>query len=362
MKQNSMQKLITFFIFLLILPIVASCSSAKQIISGNSTAGLALPSDPRFGPDDVRINESPATRWDVYYSNLENAPAEIRVMEPLGTSRPMGKLLANSVAEHLERAGVKATTKPIDIDANTDGGKTNEKKNNIFILTGNAEVGVDDPNVRYAVIIRWILSDTFGRVIATHSQGVVGSRQDWDVGDPRLLRSVGVGIAEPMAAMATAEIKPDEPPADPLTKGVLMAGINGLSVEDGKILSKGMAKELLIRDILVTEDPRQATYVLGGLVEMVPTTPGMEMARIIWRVAEIDGPELGKAVQEKEVPKGSLTGRWAEVARSISKAAAKGIARIMADFSRSPIIEKPTGAPPSVVLPKVPGRAPPPSP
>ncbi|MCK5546125.1 MAG: hypothetical protein KAI27_02050, partial [Rhodospirillaceae bacterium] len=68
------------------------------------------------------------------------------------------------------------------------------------------------------------------------------------------------------------------------------------------------------------------------------------------------------AVQEKEVPKGSLTGRWAEVARSISKAAAKGIARIMADFSRSPIIEKPTGAPPSVVLPKVPGRAPPPSP
>ncbi|MCK5167185.1 MAG: hypothetical protein KAQ66_07690, partial [Rhodospirillaceae bacterium] len=312
MKQKIMRRLITFFVFLLILPIVASCSSAKQIISGNSTAGLALPSDPRFGPDDVRINESPATRWDVYYSNLENAPAEIRVMEPLGTSRPMGKLLANSVAEHLERAGVKASTEPVEVDVSKiNANKMNESKNNIFILTGNAEVGVDDPNVRYAVIIRWILSDTFGRVIATHSQGVVGSRQDWDVGDPRLLRSVGVGIAEPMAAMATAEIKPDEPPADPLTKGVLMAGINGLSVEDGKILSKGMAKELLIRDILVTEDPRQATYVLGGLVEMVPTTLGMEMARIIWRVGQIDGPELGNAVQEKEVAQGSLGGRWA---------------------------------------------------
>ena len=350
-------KRLTAFVFIISLQAVVSCTSAQQIIYGNNTNNLALPSNPRFGPDDVRP-EPPATRWDVYYSNLENAPAEIIVMEPLGTSRPMGKLLAGSVAEQLERAGIKSTTKPIDIDAS----KTNKKKNNIFILSGTAEVGVDSPNLRYAVIIKWLLSDTFGRVIATHSQGVVGSRHDWDVGDPRLLRSVGVGIAEPMAAMAMAEIKPTEPPADPLTKGVLMAGINGLSIEDGKILSKGMAKELLMQDILVTEDPRQATYVLGGLVEISPTRPGLEMARIIWRVAEIDGPELGKAVQEKEVPKGSLTGRWAEVANPISKAAAKGIARIMANFSKSPIIEKSTGSPPPVVLPKVPGRALPPPP
>ncbi len=358
-----MRRLITFFVFLLILPIIASCSSAGQIISGNSTGNLALPSDPRFGPDNIRINEPPATRWDVYYSNLENAPAEIRVMEPLGTSRPMGKLLASSVAEHLERAGVKSSTEPIKVDVSKiNANKIDESKNNIFILSGTAEVGVDDPSLRYAVFIRWILSDTFGGVIATHSQGVVGSRRDWDVGDPRLLRSVGVGIAKPMAAMAMAEIKPAKPPADPLTRGVLMAGIVGIPPKDGKILSKSMSKELLIQDILVTEDPRQATYVLGGLVEMVPTTPGLEMARIIWRVAEIDGPELGSAVQEKEVAKGSLNGRWAEVASPISKAAAKGIARIMADFSKSPIPEKPVGSPPQVVLPKVPGRALPPPP
>ncbi len=346
------------FVFIISLQAVASCTSAQQIIHGNNTDNFALPSNPRFGPDDIRKNEPPATRWDVYYSNLENAPAEIIVMEPLGTSRPMGKLLANSAAEQLERAGIKSTTKPLNVDAN----KTNENNNNIFILSGTAEVGVDDPSLRYAVIIRWILSDTFGRVIATHSQGVAGSRHDWDVGNPRLLRSVGIGIAEPMAVMAMAEIKPAEPPADPLTKGVLMAGISGLSTEDGKILSKGMAKELLIQDILVTEDPRQATYVLGGLVEISSTRPGLEMARIIWRVAEINGPELGSAVQEKEVAKGSLTGRWAEVANPISKAAAKGIARIMADFSKSPITEKPIGSPPAVVLPKVPGRALPPPP
>lgn len=357
--RGSMKSLKIILILALVLPVVSACTSVQNIISSNnSTSNLTLPSEPRFGPD-VAIAEPPTTRWDVYYSNLENAPAEIRVMEPLGTSRPMGKLLANSVAEQLERAGIKSSTKKLEISTEAIDEPGNE---NIFILTGAAEINETKEAVRYVVIIRWLLSDVNGRVIATHTQGVNGSRDDWDVGDPRLIRSVGVGIATPMAAMVSAEIKPSTPPADPLTKGVLMAGIGGLSAKNGKIISKAMAKELLQRDILVTEDPRQATYVLGGAVEITPTAKGLELVRIIWRVAEIDGAELGKAVQEKEVAKGSLKGRWDQVAIPISKAAAKGIARIMADFSKTPVMEKPTGGPPSVVLPKVPGRALPPPP
>lgn len=337
---------------------LSSCTNAN-------VANLVLPSSPQ-SKEKIEQNKPPATRWDVYYSNIERAPAEIRVMQPLGTTRPMGKLIATSVAEQLERVGIKSTTEPLNVDVDllrknaAQAGGANEQ--NIYVLSGNAEIIENNPKVRYAVIIRWVLSDKAGQVIATHSQGVNGSIHEWDMGDQRLLTSLSQGIAATISEIVLAETRRTKPPVDPLARGVLMAGIAGLSPEDGLLLSKAMAKELLIADILVTEDPRQAVYAIGGLVEMAPTGPDNEMVRIIWRVGEINGKELGNAVQEKEVPQGSLAGHWGEVAGTISKAAAKGIARIMADFSKSPMPQKPVGGPPQITLPKVPGRAVPPPP
>ena len=337
---------------------LSSCTNAN-------VANLVLPSSPQ-SIEEKEQNKPPPTRWDVYYSNIEHAPAEIRVMQPLGTTRPMGKLIATSVAEQLERVGVKSSTEPLGADDSLSqkngANQVGASEQNIYVLSGNAEIIENDPRVRYAVIIRWVLSDKTGQVIATHSQGVDGSRQEWDLGDQGLLTSLGQGIATTISEIVLAETKRSEPPVDPLAHGVLMAGIAGLAPEEGLLLSKAMAKELLIADILVTEDPRQAVYVIGGLVEMAPTGPDNEMVRIIWRVGEINGKELGNAVQEKEVAKGSLDGRWGEVAEPISKAAAKGIARIMADFSRSPMVQKPVGGPPQITLPKIPGRALPPPP
>lgn len=339
--------------------ILSSCAPSSKIFSNStSTENLALPSNPQ-SREEIQYVEPPATRWDVYYSNIENAAAEIRVMEPLGTSRPMGKLLASAVAENLERAGIKSSTQTL---ANSAISLEEAKKQNIFVLAGNAEFFENDSRISYDVIIRWVLSDASGQVIATHSQGVVGSKRDWDVGDPRIIKSVGQGIGEPIAELVLAEVKQSKAAADPLIRGVLMAGIVGLSQQDALLLGKGIKKELLSKDILVTEDPRQATYVIGALVQTVPTSPGNEMVSIIWRVGEINGKEMGNAVQEKEVPAGSMDGHWNEFISPISQAAAKGIARIMADSSLNPMPQKPLGGPPAIELPSVPGRALPPPP
>ncbi|MCK5444577.1 MAG: hypothetical protein KAI73_03080 [Rhodospirillaceae bacterium] len=306
-------------------------------------------SDPPPDNGGTGVLGAPPTRWDVYYANLNQPIAEVAVLDPLGTSRPMGRLLANSVVEHLERAGLGATLGP-------QAGARH------FVLSGTAEVNRDRPEVRYVVLIRWLLSDANGRVIGSHTQGVEGSKRDWDLGSPKLLRSVGVGIAEPIAALVRAEMVAPAP-ADPVSHGVLMTQIQGLGDADGQALMAAMTDALRQADISIGDDPRQANYMLSGHVEHVPAqTLGREMVRITWKVAVMDGAEIGTAVQEQEVAFGSMEGRWDTTSPQIAAAAAKGISRIFADISRNPVAELPLGSPPDINLPAVPGRAPPPPP
>lgn len=319
----------------------------KNIIPAIERAIYDTPSD-EASRKPSGVLGAPPTRWDVYYANLNQPIAEVVVLDPLGTSRPMGRLLANSVVEHLERAGLGAQRGP----------KAGTRH---FILSGTAELNRDRPEVRYVVLIRWLLSDANGRVIASHAQGVEGSRGDWDMGSPSLLRSVGIGIAEPIAALVRAEIA-TPPPADPIARGVLMTRIEGLDDANGTVLMAAMATALRRADITIGDDPRQANYVLSGTVALSPGAPGREMVRITWKVAVMDGGEVGNAVQEQDVAAGSMASRWAATSPQIAAAAAKAIQRIFADHARNPVAELPQGSPPDIHLPNVPGRAPPPPP
>ncbi|MDH5188258.1 MAG: hypothetical protein OEW37_04800, partial [Rhodospirillaceae bacterium] len=228
---------IVFIASVLAVTMFSACTPANKIFSPYTSAGnLVLPSSPQTR-EEKEQSKPPATRWDVYYSNLENAAAEVRVMQPLGTTRPMGKLIASSVAEQLERVGIKSSTQPLAINVNlphkSDSSLNSTIDKNIYVLSGNAEIIKNDPRVRYAVIIRWVLSDPAGQVIATHSQGVDGSRKEWDLGDQRLLTSLSQGIAATIFEIVQGESKRAEPPVDPMTRGVLMAGIAGLSPQEG---------------------------------------------------------------------------------------------------------------------------------
>ncbi len=290
------------------------------------------------------------TRWDLYYAKVDTPRAHVVVVPPDGTTVPMAKLIAETVVEHLQEE---------KISAEVGAGKPDRGRH--FVLTGMAEEIVGDPRVKYGRVLRWMLSDASGRLIATHAHGVEGSQKEWDFGDPQLLTAIGMGTAGPVSQMINRETKA-RVPVDPLRRGLLVDRVTGLSDGDSAVLTGAVADALRQTDVFVTGDPRQAAFRLAGHVEILAAPDGFEDVRIVWSVQSMDRKELGNAVQENRVVQGSLAGRWAELSPAIGKAAAVGVEHVFGVRAGPPpgSDQYPGGAPPRIVLPGQPGRALPP--
>ncbi len=122
-----------------------------------------------------------------------------------------------------------------------------------------------------------------------------------------------------------------------------------------------MKKALRKRDMTVTEDPRQAGFVIEGRVEISAPGDGWQQAKIVWAVNTMTGEEVGKAGQENQVKAGSLNGPWGRIAEIVSNAAVSGVQELFGiesrKSSRRSELQKFSADPD---LPQVPSRAPPP--
>lgn len=290
------------------------------------------------------------TRWDMYYARVDTPRAHVQVVPPTGTTVPMAKLIAEYVVERLEKEKISAAV-----------GDGTPSQGRHFVLTGYAEKNLNDPRVRYRRILHWLLSDASGRLIATHAHGVEGSEQEWNFGDAQMLSAIAIGTAGPVSQMVLKETRA-KAPIDPLRRGLLVETVTGLGAEDAGYLTRAVTDALRTSDVLVTGDPRQASFRLTGHVEILQGQSGQDDVRIVWRVLTMDRRELGNAVQENRVPTGSLNGRWKARAKSIGEAAAVGVEHVFGTRTGPPpgAVEYPGGEPPAIVLPGEPGRALPP--
>lgn len=294
------------------------------------------------------------TRWDTYYAIPEAATAHVEVVPPEGTTVPMAKLIAQFVVDNLKKQKISAAV-----------GDGKPGQGHHFILTGAVEDNFTDPRVRYRHVLRWLLSDAGGRVISTHAEGVEGTQQEWDFGSARLLESIGIVTAGPVAQMVLAETK-TVVQFDPLRQGLLIDGVSGVSAADAALLQDALKEALRTSDILVTGDPRQAAYRLTGQVETAPVAGGAGAGklnvRIVWAVSSLNNRELGRAIQENQIAAQQIQNGWADLAPRVGQAAARGVEHVFG-LRSGPAPGAPnraTGSPPPINLPGEPGRAPPP--
>lgn len=295
------------------------------------------------------------SRWDTYYARTDAPRAHVKVTPPEGTTVPMGKLIAQYVVDSLKKEKISAEigSGRLALGAQNQG--------RYFVLSGVAEPNLDNPRIKYRRILRWMLSDAQGRVISTYSHGIAGSEQEWEFGDARLLSDIGIGTAGPVSQMVLKETKATAP-IDPLRRGLLVESVTGLSTEDAGHLTRAVAAALRTSDVLVTGDPRQASFRLAGHVEVLSGADGYDDIRIVWQVMTMDRAVLGSAVQENRLPKGTVEGRWAELSPSVGQAAAVGVEHVFGTRSGPPpgAPNRALGEPPTIVLPGEPGRALPP--
>jgi len=158
----------------------------------------------------------------------------------------------------------------------------------------------------------------------------------------------------------SASLVPDPPPVVWSRPSFLIRSVEGAPGDGNVSLTNAMKAALRKRDLTVTDDPRQAGFIIQGRVEVGPAVNGRQQAKIVWAVNTISGEEVGKAVQENAVKAGSLDGPWGRIAEIVSHAAVTGIQELFGvGEKQSSRLDLPP-VPPLPDLPREPGRAPPP--
>jgi len=168
-------------------------------------------------------------------------------------------------------------------------------------------------------------------------------------------------ILMPVPAEGASPIVADPPPVSWGRPAFLIKAVKGAPGDGNKALTKAMKTALRKSDLTVTEDPRQAGFVIEGKVELSTPINGRQQAKIIWAVNTMDGDEVGKAVQENAIKAGSLNGAWGRVADIVSSAAITGIQELFGiEKKQSFRRKKDVKFTNRTDVPRVPGRALPP--
>jgi hypothetical protein len=132
-------------------------------------------------------------------------------------------------------------------------------------------------------------------------------------------------VLMPVPEGATSPIVSDPPSVGWARPAFLIKKVTGAPGDGNKALTRSMKSAMRKNDLTVTEDPRQAGFVVVGTVELSTAVNGRQQARIVWTVNTVDGDEVGKAVQENAVKAGSLNGSWGRIADIVTVAAITGI-------------------------------------
>ncbi len=164
----------------------------------------------------------------------------------------------------------------------------------------------------------------------------------------------------PVREIASAPVAPVQ--GSPLSSAwanpvILVKVVEGAPGDGNQALMLAIKQALRIRNFMVTEDPRQAVFLVDGRVEIAPPANGRQRAKVVWTVTTVSGGQVGRAIQENTIPAGSLNGAWGQVAAMVANAAADGVEEL---FGRPSTRRAQAVVPPPPLLPQVPGRAPPP--
>ena len=94
-------------------------------------------------------------------------------------------------------------------------------------------------------------------------------------------------------------------------------------------LTRQMKLELTNLGDVVQDTQQGADYAVEGHVNVVDIPNRMQRVEIVWAVQNPWGAEQGKVVQLNEVPAGTLSGLWSDVAVVVAKEAAGGVQKVI---------------------------------
>ncbi len=262
--------------------------------------------------------------------------AGVYVTPVQGTTVPMGRLLARAVAEALNDKDVPAFV--------------SAPRRQRFLLAGQV-----DSTIKGSWVVRWRLLDPKEIVVAEHEERIEGPAWRWEYGDPALLRTIGIHVAEAFVKVARPEDPTLMPAPETPAVSVFVGPVEGAPGDGNASLRRAVRTALRLAKVPLSE-VRDGAALLTARVEMGPARGGSQPIRIVWRLDDPAGVRIGEAAQANAVPQGSLDGPWGEVAGFAAEAAVEGILDLVAGATRGPA-SAPMGKPAEGASPQAPRPA-----
>ncbi|MGE3784823.1 MAG: hypothetical protein AB7H71_19025 [Alphaproteobacteria bacterium] len=239
-----------------------------------------------------------------------------------------------------------------------------------------------------SVAVRWRLEDARGRRLGEREVRIEGTADEWqsasgamidrlaalsaDAVAPLLVKTPAApklaalaapkpGPAEPDAAptepppakppppepAAARPVLPDLAPATqpasppPAATGtpatpksgrlrVAVRRVTGAPGDGATSLARAMTGVLRRQDLTLVEPGDKADFTVDGEVSLKPAGPEAQHVKIVWRVHDASGAELGTVGQENDIPRGQLSGKWGDVAFIVATAAGDGLLEVFA--------------------------------
>jgi hypothetical protein len=155
----------------------------------------------------------------------------------------------------------------------------------------------------------------------------------WAAASPATLESSAAAAAPKIASLLT-NIQISLEMTDPNSlyhrqAKVMVADVSGAPGDGDESLTKEMRTRLALLGPDVQTTPEGADYSIRGVVSAVPEPGRKQRIEIDWNIRNAKGQDLGKVVQLKEIPAGTLDHYWGDVAVVVATEAAGGIERVI---------------------------------
>jgi hypothetical protein len=151
----------------------------------------------------------------------------------------------------------------------------------------------------------------------------------WAAAKPATLEKAADDAAPAISGLLTrieAAIRQSDPNSlynRPARVQVLQVG--GAPGDGDQALTAQMRERLSKLGTVVQDTANGADFVVQGQVRTVPTAGKQIRVEIQWIIKDGTGAERGRVIQLNEVPAGSLSGYWGDVAATVAQEASGGV-------------------------------------
>ena len=239
--------------------------------------------------------------------------AEVLVLGLEGDAPGAGAGAAGQLAEALRGLGIAAETEAATADR---------------LLAGAVSLGSDDEG-HDAVSIAWRITDPGGSVLGSFNQVSQLPAGLWSQGQPAAVGSVMARAAQQAAAMLRRRQQAG-PSGSAARPRLVLLPIEGLPGDGTYSLPLALERALMAADYEIGWEVEGDDLLILADLRIEPDEAGMELISVTWWVVRArDGSDLGKVDQARQLPKGSLDGRWGVIAEGIAAGAAEGIISVI---------------------------------